>query len=61
MVNIIFRRDLLDEARVYHLLPERRSLLQSFRTRPRSCDTATGQIFVVGGLTKNGKIFAFSN
>ncbi|XP_044734997.1 kelch-like protein 18 [Chrysoperla carnea] len=47
-------RDLLDEARVYHLLPERRSLLQSFRTRPRSCDTATGQIFVVGGLTKNG-------
>lgn len=48
-------RDLLDEARVFHLLPERRSLMQSFRTRPRSCDLASGQIFVVGGLTKNGK------
>ncbi len=30
-------RDLVDEAKDYHLMPERRPLLQSFRTKPRRC------------------------
>ncbi|GLG94694.1 hypothetical protein R5R35_004288 [Gryllus longicercus] len=47
-------RDLLDEARDYHLMPERRPLLQSFRTRPRCCNYIIGHIFAVGGLTKSG-------
>ncbi|XP_063222468.1 kelch-like protein 18 [Bacillus rossius redtenbacheri] len=47
-------RDLLDEARDYHLMPERRPLLQSFRKRPRSCSCVMGNIFAVGGLTKTG-------
>lgn len=46
-------RDLLDEARVYHLLPERRHLLQSFRTNQRACEVR-GHIYVVGGLNKHG-------
>lgn len=48
-------RDLLDEARDFHLMPERRGLVQSFRTRPRCCDFMIGQIYAVGGLTKNGE------
>lgn len=48
-------RDLLDEAKDFHLMPERRGLVQSFRTRPRCCDFMIGQIFAVGGLTKNGE------
>lgn len=47
-------RDLLDEAKDFHLMPERRGLVQSFRTRPRCYGTTIGQIFAVGGLTKNG-------
>lgn len=47
-------RDLLDEAKDFHLMPERRGLVQSFRTRPRCGDYVIGQIFAVGGLTKNG-------
>lgn len=47
-------RDLLDEAKDFHLMPERRALVQSFRTRPRCYATTIGQIFAVGGLTKNG-------
>ncbi|XP_034233839.1 kelch-like protein 18 [Thrips palmi] len=47
-------RDLLDEARDYHLMPERRPLLQCFRTRPRCCNYIIGHIFAVGGLTKSG-------
>lgn len=46
-------RDLLDEARVFHLIPERRHLLQSFRTKPRICE-AQGFIYVVGGLNRHG-------
>ncbi|XP_025831842.1 kelch-like protein 18, partial [Agrilus planipennis] len=46
-------RDLLDEARVFHLIPERRPLLQSFRTKPRACEVR-GHIYVVGGLNKHG-------
>lgn len=44
----------MDEAKDFHLMPERRALIQSFRTRPRCYDTIVGQIFAVGGLTKNG-------
>ncbi|KAF2883825.1 hypothetical protein ILUMI_22356 [Ignelater luminosus] len=46
-------RDLLDEARVFHLIPERRHLLQSFRTKPRACEVR-GYIYVVGGLNRHG-------
>ncbi|KAG1714379.1 Kelch-like protein 18 [Nymphon striatum] len=47
-------RDLLDEAKDYHLMPERRHLVQSFRTRPRCCSDIMGMIYAVGGLTKSG-------
>lgn len=47
-------RDLLDEAKDYHLMPERRILLQSFRTRPRCVSYIRGHIYAVGGLTKSG-------
>ena len=47
-------RDLVDEARDYHLMPERRSLLQSFRTKPRRCKDISGVIYAVGGQTKSG-------
>lgn len=47
-------RDLVDEAKDYHLMPERRPLLQSFRTRPRCCPDIVGLIYAVGGLTKAG-------
>lgn len=49
-------RDLLDEARDYHLMPERRPLLQSFRSRPRCCNYIMGHVFAVGGLTKSGNV-----
>uniref|UniRef100_U5EHJ6 Kelch-like protein diablo n=1 Tax=Corethrella appendiculata TaxID=1370023 RepID=U5EHJ6_9DIPT len=49
-------RDLLDEAKDFHLMPERRALVQSFRTRPRSeFGYVIGQMYAVGGLTKNGE------
>lgn len=35
-------------------MPERRPLLQSFRTRPRCCSDIQGLIYAVGGLTKSG-------
>lgn len=46
-------RDLLDEARVFHLIPERRPLLQTFRTKQRACEVR-GHIYVVGGLNRHG-------
>jgi len=48
-------RDLLDEAKDFHLMPERRGLLQSFRTRQRSGEFFTGQIYAVGGLASTGE------
>uniref|UniRef100_A0A182G0F0 Kelch-like protein diablo n=1 Tax=Anopheles albimanus TaxID=7167 RepID=A0A182G0F0_ANOAL len=48
-------RDLLDEARDFHLMPERRALVATARTRPRCFDFVVGLIFAVGGLTKNGE------
>nr|XP_014094600.2 kelch-like protein 18 [Bactrocera oleae] len=48
-------RDLLDEAKDFHLMPERRGLLQSFRTRQRCGEFIMGQIYAVGGLASNGE------
>lgn len=39
---------------MFHLIPERRPLLQSFRTIPRACEVR-GHIYVVGGLNRHGK------
>ena len=47
-------RDLLDEARDYHLMPERRPQLKSFITRARCCKDLVGVIYAVGGQTKSG-------
>jgi len=47
-------RDLLDEARDYHLMPERRPLLRSFKSKPRCCKDLVGVIYAVGGQTKSG-------
>ncbi|BFZ23237.1 hypothetical protein BsWGS_26276 [Bradybaena similaris] len=52
--NSLQCRDLLDEARDYHLMPERRLLMQTFKTRPRCCTDVPGFIFAVGGLTSAG-------
>jgi len=50
-------RDLLDEAKDYHLMPERRPLLQTFKARPRCCTDIPGLVYAVGGLTSSGKEF----
>ena len=47
-------RDLVDEAKDFHLLPERRPLMQSFRCRPRCSNDVVGLLYAVGGLTKAG-------
>ncbi|KAK0041311.1 kelch-like protein 18 [Biomphalaria pfeifferi] len=52
--NSLQCRDLLDEARDYHLMPERRLLMQTFKTRPRCCTDNPGFIYAVGGLTSSG-------
>ena len=49
-------RDLLDEAKDYHLMPDRRGKLHMFKTRPRCCSDVAGVIFAVGGLTSLGNI-----
>lgn len=46
-------RDMLDEAKDCHLMPERRALVQGYKVRPRS-DIICGTIYAVGGLTTNG-------
>lgn len=43
-------RDLIDEAKDYHLLPERRSFLKSFKCTPRACQRVPGLIVAIGGL-----------
>lgn len=53
-------RDLLDEARDYLLMPERRQLLQGFRTRPRWCPDVAGHIYAIGGLSKSGQALAIT-
>jgi hypothetical protein len=48
-------RDLVDEAKNYHLIPERRAAMHAahspvFRVKERFCNGVPGQIYVVGGL-----------
>ncbi|KAL3054463.1 kelch-like protein 18 [Trematomus bernacchii] len=47
-------RDLVDEAKDFHLMPERRPRLPAFKTRARSCTSITGLIYAVGGLNSSG-------
>ncbi|KAJ3596502.1 hypothetical protein NHX12_002909 [Muraenolepis orangiensis] len=47
-------RDLVDEAKDFHLMPERRPHLPAFKTRPRCCTSITGLIYAVGGLNSSG-------
>ncbi|XP_077290928.1 kelch like family member 18 [Arctopsyche grandis] len=47
-------RDLVDEAKDYHLMPERQFLIQGSRTKPRTAECFAGIIYAVGGLTKTG-------
>lgn len=54
--NSLFKEDrecqeLILEALKYHLLPERRSTLQSARTKPRK--STVGTLYVVGGMDSN--------
>ena len=52
--NCLRCRDLVDEARDYHLMPERRALMHTARTKPRCCSDVQGIIYAVGGLTNAG-------
>lgn len=47
-------RDLIDEAKDYHLLPDRRAQMQTPRTVPRRCSNENGIIYAVGGLSSSG-------
>ncbi|KAK6027757.1 kelch repeat protein [Ostertagia ostertagi] len=47
-------RDLVDEAKDYHLIPERRPYLRSFRTKARCCNDVPGLMFAIGGLSTGG-------
>nr|XP_056713337.1 kelch-like protein 18 [Euleptes europaea] len=51
-------RDLVDEARDYHLMPERRPRLPAFKTRPRCCTSTTDLIYAVGGLNSAANFYA---
>lgn len=44
-------QQLVMEALKYHLLPERRPMLQSNRTRPRKA--TVGQLIAIGGMDAN--------
>ncbi|KAG2458235.1 KLH18 protein, partial [Polypterus senegalus] len=47
-------RDLVDEAKDYHLMPERRPHLPAFKIRQRCCTSIAGLIYAVGGLNSAG-------
>ncbi|XP_061411634.1 kelch-like protein 18 isoform X1 [Lethenteron reissneri] len=47
-------RDLLDEAKDYHLMPDRRPVLPAYKTRPRCCTSLAGRVYAVGGLNSAG-------
>ena len=53
--NNLSCRDLVDEAKNYLLMPERRSALQTGRTKPRRCSEAAGLVYAIGGLTSSGE------
>lgn len=46
--------DLVDEAKDFHLMPERRPHLPAFKTRQRCCTSIRGLIYAVGGLNSSG-------
>lgn len=47
-------RDLVDEALISYLLPERKATISSHKLRERKCLVNTGVIFAVGGLSSQG-------
>ncbi|XP_054847227.1 kelch-like protein 18 isoform X2 [Eublepharis macularius] len=47
-------RDLVDEAKDYQLMSERRPHLPAFKTRSRCCTSIPGLIYAVGGLNSAG-------
>ncbi|XP_058035937.1 kelch-like protein 18 isoform X3 [Ahaetulla prasina] len=51
-------RDLVDEAKDYHLMPERQRPLLDFKTRPRCCTSIPGLIYAVGGLNSAANFYA---
>jgi len=57
LTEFVVCRDLLDEAKDYHLMPDRRGKLHTFKTRPRCCSDVAGVIYAVGGLTSLGEFF----
>ena len=57
LVLNLYYSDLLDEAKDYHLMPERRQQMKSFRTQPRCCTEIVEYIVAVGGLTSSGKLY----
>ena len=51
--NSLECRDLIDEAKNYHLIPERRSYFNTvFKTIIRICTEIPGRIFALGGLNQ---------
>ncbi|XP_053872752.1 kelch-like protein 18 isoform X1 [Malaclemys terrapin pileata] len=50
--------DLVNEAKDYHLMPERRLHLPAFKTRPRCCTSIAGLIYAVGGLNSAANFYA---
>lgn len=54
MVFLLPGRDLVDEAKDFHLMPERRPHLPAFKTRQRCCTSITGLVYAVGGLNSSG-------
>lgn len=52
-------RDLVDEALIlYHLLPERRGMIPSYKLQERKCLVNTGVIYAVGGLSSQEGSFS---
>lgn len=52
--NNLTARDLLDEACYYHLLPEKRNQLKTFKLKPRCCNDSFGLIYAIGGVNNTG-------
>ncbi|KAI6217502.1 BTB domain-containing protein [Aphelenchoides fujianensis] len=55
-------RDLIDEAKDFHLLPDRRSAHKTFKTTERCCSEVPGLIYVCGGIdpySSNSKVEMF--
>lgn len=52
--NNLVARDLLDEACYFHLLPEKRNQLKTFKLKPRCCCDSFGLIYAIGGVNNTG-------